>query len=359
MLFGTASAVRRLAVRGGRRARWSRWCGCVSGLFITLSVATGQAQLADSQQLQRADQLYRQGRQAMFAERWADAHRILSEAWALKQSYDIGALLGQTELNLAMYPEAAEHLAYALRNYPARDPAEPRRRLEQGLALAQARVATFNVQSNVAGATVLVDGREVGLTPLAQPLFLEPGTHRFEASREGYRAVTLNQAAPAGSSTEVSLELTREVGAVPPLASAGSTTSPAELDVGGSASSTSPRDVVLLVGAGLTLVAGGTSAYFALRSSSLRDEEDELREELGGEPGACLAGGSSRCEDLRQSGEDRADAALGSRVALAVATGLGLATATTYLLWKPERSTPRAAVWWTPHGAGVSARASF
>lgn len=354
----------RSSSQSGRHARWGargaqtpRWFGWLGGVLIALFAVRAEAQLADSEQLLRADQLYQRGRRAMFAERWTEAHQILSEAWALKQSYDIGALLGQTELNLQMYPEAAEHLAYALRNYPARDPVEPRHRLEQGFAIAQARTATVYVRGNVAGATVTVDGRELGVGPLPHPLFLAPGTHQFAASRHGYRTVEVTRTMAAGSTTEITLDPSPEAVAEPLVASGPTLTVGA--DAGRASSSASARQVVLLVGSGLTLVAGGTSAYFALRSSSLRDEEDELRAELGGEPGVCEGVASSRCEDLRQTRDDRADAAMGSRIALAVATGVGLATAATFFFWKTEPAAPQLAAWWTRDGAGLAAGGRF
>jgi hypothetical protein len=42
------------------------------------------------------------------------------------------------------------------------------------------------VRSEVEGATVEVDGAEVGRTPIERDLDLEPGRHRVEATREGY-----------------------------------------------------------------------------------------------------------------------------------------------------------------------------
>lgn len=45
---------------------------------------------------------------------------------------------------------------------------------------------TLRVRSEVEGATIEVDGAEVGRTPIERDLDLEPGRHRVEATREGY-----------------------------------------------------------------------------------------------------------------------------------------------------------------------------
>ncbi len=37
------------------------------------------------------------------------------------------------------------------------------------------------------GATILVDGKEAGRSPMSQPIFVEPGKHSYEVTRDGYR----------------------------------------------------------------------------------------------------------------------------------------------------------------------------
>jgi hypothetical protein len=63
--------------------------------------------------------------------------------------------------------------------------------------LLRERVAKVVVTSSVPGASVLVDGRDVGLTPLAQSLVLDAGEHRFIVRKLSFepfeRVVTLKR----------------------------------------------------------------------------------------------------------------------------------------------------------------------
>ena len=51
-------------------------------------------------------------------------------------------------------------------------------------------LARLSVEASIAGADVFVNGERVGVTPLAAPLTLPPGTHRVELRRRGYRTVS-------------------------------------------------------------------------------------------------------------------------------------------------------------------------
>jgi tetratricopeptide (TPR) repeat protein len=47
-------------------------------------------------------------------------------------------------------------------------------------------VGRFEITSTVAGSTVRIDGAEIGLTPLAEPVEVNPGSHDVEVGHEGY-----------------------------------------------------------------------------------------------------------------------------------------------------------------------------
>jgi len=50
----------------------------------------------------------------------------------------------------------------------------------------EAAAGNLVVRANVAGAAVFVDGRQVGTTPLDEPLALAPGKHTFDVRAAGY-----------------------------------------------------------------------------------------------------------------------------------------------------------------------------
>ncbi len=61
--------------------------------------------------------------------------------------------------------------------------------------------------SRPSGATILVDGEELGLTPIMERLLLAPGAHEVEARLEGHETQTRTLRISAGDELKVTLEL--------------------------------------------------------------------------------------------------------------------------------------------------------
>jgi hypothetical protein len=106
------------------------------------------------------------------------------EAYVLVPSPNIQYDFGLAYVGLGRSADALEaferFLAEATDAPPAtREKAEANRR---GL---RPRVAALTITTDVGGAEVLVDGRTRGITPLARPIYVEPGSHQFAARRPG------------------------------------------------------------------------------------------------------------------------------------------------------------------------------
>jgi hypothetical protein len=263
----------------------------------------------------RADELFRSGNALAKKDRWAEAEPLFRQAWGLKHSYDIGGNLGIAEAALGRARDAAEHLTFALRTFPANGKAAHRLLLEQTLAKVRGEVAAVTVRVNVDKAEVFVDGKSVGLAPIAEVVFVEAGTHTVEGRLAGYAGDSRVVEATKGGAAEVALVL-REVVAPPvvpvverrPVWPAVVT---GVLAVGG-----------LAAGAGLTVAANGKGA-----------DAGALRVQYGGKAvcGATSTGTVAMdCKTLKDTGvaqSMRANAAVGSFIAGGVftlaAAGLG------------------------------------
>ena len=77
---------------------------------------------------------------------------------------------------------------------------------EKGLAAAKARVGQIDLTVDVAGAEISVDGQPRGVTPLAGPLYVEPGKRTIEAKKGSQETSTQVEVA-AGRQTSASLSL--------------------------------------------------------------------------------------------------------------------------------------------------------
>lgn len=173
---------------------------------------------ASETEAERADlseELLQQGRAAFEGKRYDEAHERLSRAYRLLQSYRTACALGQVELELEMYRDAAEHLDICVSRYPADDPQQARERLLDGLRETRRHVAVFEPLLNVPGATLLINGVEVSTTPLESDLFVEPGLRRVTARKAGYRDASAELFFPAGGTTQWQAELTQRVSAAP------------------------------------------------------------------------------------------------------------------------------------------------
>ncbi|WP_437600822.1 PEGA domain-containing protein [Sorangium sp. So ce590] len=81
---------------------------------------------------------------------------------------------------------------------------------------ARAKVGTLVVRTDVEGALVFVDGTLRGLTPLPDPLFVEPGVHRISVEHEEHETTQMTVQLGAGGQIENGLTLQRKPAGAPP-----------------------------------------------------------------------------------------------------------------------------------------------
>jgi hypothetical protein len=248
------------------------------------------------------------------------------EAWALRQSYDVAASLGDTEVKLGMFAEAAEHLSFSLRNFPPLENEQALSTVRRQLALAREEVAEVHVTVD-AGASITVDQRLVGTSPLEGAVFVTPGRHVIEA-RKGSAVATRDEVFRAAQERSISL-------ALGPASSAGP-----EDTLG-------PRSMVpLIVGGAVVAVGLTTGIAFRLSANADDDHANGIRARLG--QGACAgsAGSSADCTALRDDVEGANRAQTLSTAGFVVAGVAAVATPVWWLL------TPRAK---QPTSVGMSA----
>jgi tetratricopeptide (TPR) repeat protein len=163
----------------------------------------------------RAGLLYDEGLALYEAERYAESYAVYIAAWSLKKHYQIAGNLGDCELRLGKYRDAAEHLTYYLREYPKDKPAENAQRAQALLDEAKRHIGTLDIVVDARGADVFLDGKVLGQTPLTEPVFVEPGKHSIEI-RRGQVSTLRTLDVNAGSEQTVRLNLTTPGHPAPP-----------------------------------------------------------------------------------------------------------------------------------------------
>lgn len=234
-----------------------------------------------------ADAAFRRGNSLYKQQRYAEAKASFEEAFRLKKSHDIASNLGYAELKLGLSRDAAEHLAFAVKNWPPTGKSENRDSAARFLGIAKAAVTTLTISVSVDGATVRADGKVVGTSPLGVDVFVDPGVRTITATLAGYQEATQTVQAAKGAEVAVKLQLVPD--SVAHLYERGPGPDPLPVPVapGG------PRTGVLVAGgavAGVGLIAG--IAFLAVRGSKGSDAETQ-RSALVSSGGAAACGASS------------------------------------------------------------------
>ncbi len=127
---------------------------------------------------------FRTAQQYYQRDRFLDAAREFEEAYRLSRKaeiiYNIGKSYdGARDLVLAR----ESYRKYLMAAPDSADSSEVSRRIGELTAL----IAHVTVVSSVEGAVVWLDGQPAGTTPLPLPLEVNPGKHRLEVARDGWK----------------------------------------------------------------------------------------------------------------------------------------------------------------------------
>lgn len=276
-----------------------------------------------------AERAFDEGSEAFEA---GDDQRALSkmrEAFELQPDYRTAAGLGQVELQLLRYRDAAEHLEYSLRHFPEDGDPQGRELVMKGFSEARGHVVTLSIEAQVPGARLLVDGEPVATLPVEHDLFIEPGEHRLEFVKAGFEGEAQSLYLAAGSTQTLTVDLR------PALNPAGTATDRPL------AEPSSAAPFVLIAGGVVTLAGLGTGAGFHWAAGSAQEDADELRERLRAtgvacEPDRARAGCSNLQETL-----DRVTARRNvATVAFVASGGAALATLLIYSIVLSGEESP-------------------
>ncbi len=319
-----------------RRAIWS------TALALSCASWGGPVQAqGESGAAPATDQQFAAGQAAFDRGDYAAARLAYLNVWTRGRTYDVAANLGQAELEMGLFRDAAEHLSYAIANAPPSVPAETRDAMRAMLEQAKQEVAVLGIEGLPDGAEVLVDGRAVGNAPFDGDLYLEPGKHVVEVNLGGQRPEQRELTGIKGERHSI-------VFSPPPGAQVAGTGADRGGDAGAqpgepaSADSSGPSWVPVAVGGTITALGLVGGIGYALAASSKRDDRDAQLDALGGSS-ACGSGTVFRDECAAIDQLD-ADANQYGNLAVAgfVTAGVaGVATAA-YLLWPRESSSEQA-----------------
>ncbi len=126
--------------------------------------------------------------------------------------------------NLAMcykalhkYPNALEMFRKILKNYSKTMSSEDRKEVKKNIKVISNMVGNLEVNTNIPDVQVLIDGEQVGTTPLKKPVATGAGEHRVRVSLKGYETQEQVVSVVAGKNTVVTFTLETGSGGAAPV----------------------------------------------------------------------------------------------------------------------------------------------
>ena len=142
------------------------------------------------------------------AGRYADAEQKAEKAWAIRQTVDIAVALGEIELKLAKYHEAAQHFFYAQKTVNVTESPDIKKRIDDLLEQAKKGAGAIVIIASVPGCAFTTSATPEPRSVSAEPVFLPPGKLTVEVVKEGYKKESLTVTVIAGDQTVVTVKLT-------------------------------------------------------------------------------------------------------------------------------------------------------
>lgn len=327
-------------------------------LLDSMAIASNEREKSSSVQ-QNCSKVFKEALATYQRDDAQTSFQKLKLLWSAHDCYQIAALLGQQELTLERYRDAAEHLSIALRGWHEPEPAKNRQIILNALARAKARVGTLQITVNYPGAEILIDGERIAGTSLVWEHFVNPGTHRIRAARASYGAIELSLKIQPGEQQPLDLRLNRR--AEPEFAATAGSGTGAQADAAQVPQKFETRqrrwyhreDLMVLAGGGaLAATAVGAGVYFQVRGNQSRDRAKLL----GSGITRCGELPEGQCAELRDAIDERGRNYTTAKVLYGVGAAIGLSTTVlAFVLPSQTTDSKRAAVkgWLSPSSAGI------
>ncbi|MBN1771598.1 MAG: PEGA domain-containing protein [Deltaproteobacteria bacterium] len=174
-------------------------------IAVLLSAAAVRAQ-PEPPEAQQARLLFEEGMAAIDREDYAAAIDAFTRSWEVSPKAIVLFNVAMCHRAMADFPATYD----AFRRYLAaalEEPQERRAQAEEMLRELDAVLARVTVTADVPGARILLDGTEVGTSPLGEPLRVTTGTHVVRAVADGFESAEWIVEVTAGEATDVAFTL--------------------------------------------------------------------------------------------------------------------------------------------------------
>ena len=160
-----------------RRTKAHRFLSCMAAALFLLTTSTANTALADNKKQARA--LFRQANKLFAAKKLEEALAKFRAARELFKSYKIDLNIASTLSELGRLPEAAHNYENFLRKGWESAPPSMVKGAREKLDELKTRLGILVLECTPGGATVTLDGKELGQTPIQERIYVTPGDHQL------------------------------------------------------------------------------------------------------------------------------------------------------------------------------------
>jgi hypothetical protein len=275
------------------------------------------------------------------------AKASLAAAWSLIKTWEIALNLGSAEMRLGQYRDAAEHLSWGIRDGIRKvgETYAPLAKAKTLLAEAVQHVGQVKLLADEPGAAIFVDEEVVGKSPLADPLFLDPGEHVITARPANTERTSLKLEVRVQPGDALERYLRFSTGSVTTKGDESTEAAPVSQPMRRDVNLLEARNIIPISLGGLTAISGGIALAFTIKASAANNAATDWALRTGGN---CDVP-SPACTGLADAHERRNDANRIANVAWVGAGMFGAATLATVLFWpKANSSTSGASLRFAP-----------
>lgn len=184
----------------------------LTAVLVLACASAARAQpVPDAAARQRASEHFDRGIAFFNEERYDAALAELARAYELAPAHQTLYNLARVHAALGHAVEASAAYARYLEEAGEALNARRRREAEQALEEQRARIGQLMVVTDVAGATIAIDGVDVATTPLANPIDLSAGAHVVEVHAPGHESSRRAVAIAGRALSRIEVELREEV----------------------------------------------------------------------------------------------------------------------------------------------------
>lgn len=199
------------------RARSGRRRGLAAALALCLcaGLAPAQQQPTGDVARQRAAETFRQGVEAFDRRDFEAARVAFLQTLALRPNEPaVQRNLGLSEIYSGHYLDGARRLARVLQT-TRQGSSEERSRMQDSLKKAETHLQRLTIEVDVDGADIVIEGTELGHSPLPFAWYLAPGPYDVSVSKPGYKSWSHAGVGQSGRADHLRIVLEREAAAVP------------------------------------------------------------------------------------------------------------------------------------------------